>query len=62
MNPKHVHKEQLGYEVPKGYFESSKKDMLHFLNTEEKKTSAFFGTKTILTPPLYLALWHLCSY
>jgi hypothetical protein len=48
MNLKHVHKEQLGYEVPEGYFESSKKDMLHFLNTEEKKTSAFFGTKTIL--------------
>jgi hypothetical protein len=27
--------------------------MLHFLNTEEKKTSAFFGTKTILTAAVF---------
>ncbi len=31
MNKKHLHNEQLGYEVPEGYFESSKKDMLSFL-------------------------------
>ena len=61
MNPKHAHKEQLGYEVPEGYFESSKKDMLHFLNTEEKKTSAFLAQRPY-SPLLYLALWHLCSY
>ena len=48
MNSKHIHKEHLGYEVPEGYFESSKRDMLHFLHKEEKKTSVFFGTKTIL--------------
>jgi len=53
MNQKHVHKEELGYEVPEGYFESSKKDMLHFLNIEEKKTSTFFGTKTILTAAVF---------
>lgn len=28
MNQKRLHKEQLGYEVPEGYFESSKKEML----------------------------------
>ena len=27
MNQKDVHKEQLGYEVPEGYFETSKKVM-----------------------------------
>lgn len=48
MNKKHLHNEQLGYEVPEGYFESSKKDMLSFLN-EEKKVSRFFGTKAIRT-------------
>lgn len=53
MNQKDVHKEQLGYEVPEGYFETSKKDMLHFLNIEEKKTSTFFGTKTILTAAVF---------
>ena len=49
MNPKHVHKEQLGYEVPEGYFESSKKDMLNFLDKEESKKAVLFGTKTMLT-------------
>jgi hypothetical protein len=53
MNQKHVHKEELGYEVPEGYFESSKKDMLYFLNTEEKKISVFFGTKTMLTAAVF---------
>jgi hypothetical protein len=53
MNQKDVHKEELGYEVPKGYFESSKKDMLHFFNTEEKKISVFFGTKTMLTAAVF---------
>jgi hypothetical protein len=53
MNQKDVNKEQLGYEVPEGYFETSKKDMLHFLNIEEKKTSTFFGTKTILTAAVF---------
>jgi hypothetical protein len=53
MNQKHVHKEELGYEVPEGYFESSKKDMLHFLNTEEKKISVLFGTKTMLTAAVF---------
>lgn len=48
MNKKHLHNEQLGYEVPEGYFESSKKDMLSFLN-EEKKLSSLFGTKVIRT-------------
>ena len=48
MNKKHLHKEQLGYEVPEGYFESSKKDMLSFLN-KGKKVSRFFGTKAIRT-------------
>ena len=37
MNQKHLHKEQLGYEVPQGYFESSKKDMLSFLKEKETK-------------------------
>ena len=49
MNQKHLHKEQLGYEVPEGYFESSKKDMLNFKLEEVSKTSGFFGTKAILT-------------
>ena len=48
MNKKHLHNEQLGYEVPEVYFESSKKDMLSFLR-EEKKVNSFFGTKAILT-------------
>ena len=61
MNQKDVHKEQLGYEVPEGYFETSKKDMLHFLNIEEKKTSTFLVQRPYL-PLLYLALWHLSSY
>jgi hypothetical protein len=49
MNKKHLHKEQLGYEVPEGYFESSKKDMLRFLKQKETKVPRFFGTKAILT-------------
>ena len=49
MNQKHFHKEQLGYEVPKGYFESSKKDMLNFKFEKVSKMSSFFGSKTILT-------------
>ncbi|MDA0758102.1 MAG: hypothetical protein O3C01_05485 [Bacteroidetes bacterium] len=49
MNQKRLHKEQLGYEVPEGYFESSKKEMLNFLNEEESKAPGFFGFKAILT-------------
>ena len=49
MNQKHLHKEQLGYEVPEDYFESSKKDMLSFLKEKETKAPRFFGTKAILT-------------
>jgi hypothetical protein len=49
MNQKHFHKEQLGYEVPQGYFESSKKDMLNFKFEKVSKMSSFFGSKTILT-------------
>ncbi|MBJ34028.1 MAG: hypothetical protein CMC89_04790 [Flavobacteriaceae bacterium] len=49
MNQKHFHKEQLGYEVPQGYFESSKKDMLNFKFEKVSKMSSFFGGKTILT-------------
>ena len=49
MNQKHFHKEQLGYEVPQGYFESSKKVMLNFKFEKVSKMSSFFGSKTILT-------------
>jgi hypothetical protein len=49
MNQKHFHKEQLGYEVPQGYFESSKKDMMNFKFEKVSKMSSFFGSKTILT-------------
>ena len=49
MNQKHFHKEQLGYEVPQGYFESSKKDMLNFKFEKVSKMSSFFGSNTILT-------------
>ena len=47
MKQKHLHKEQLGYEVPSGYFESSKKEILTFLE-EESNAPRFFGTKAIL--------------
>ena len=49
MNQKHFHKEQLGYVVPQGYFESSKKDMLNFKFEKVSKMSSLFGSKTILT-------------
>ena len=49
MNQKHFHKEQLGYEVPQGYFESSKKDMLNFKFEKVSKMSSFFSTEAILT-------------
>ena len=49
MNQKHFHKEQLGYEVPQGYFEYSKKDMLKFKFEKASNMSSFFGTKAILT-------------
>lgn len=47
MKQKHLHKEQLGYVVPSGYFESSKKEIFTFLQ-EESNAPRFFGTKTIL--------------
>ena len=49
MNKNHLHKEQLCYEVPEGYFESSKNDMLRSLKEKETKAPRFFGTKAILT-------------
>ena len=49
MNQEQLHKEQLGYEVPEGYFEHSKKDMLNFLDKEETKKPVLFGTKLMLT-------------
>ena len=49
MNKKHLHKAQLGYEVPDGYFQSSKNDMLSFLKEKDTKAPRFFGTKAILT-------------
>lgn len=49
MNQKHLHKEQLGYKVPQGYFESSKKDMLNFKFEKVSKMSSFFGTRAIIT-------------
>jgi hypothetical protein len=51
MNQKHLHKEHLGYEVPAGYFESSKKEMLTFLE-KESNAPRFFGTKAILATTL----------
>ena len=50
MNQKHLHKEQLGYEVPQGYFESSKKDMLSFLKEKETKAPRFLVLKPFLRP------------
>ena len=51
MNQKHLHKEQLGYKVPPGYLDSSKKEILSFLE-EESNAPRFFGTKAILATTL----------
>ena len=41
MNQKHLHKEQLGYKVPPGYLDSSKKEILSFLEEESNGPSIF---------------------
>ncbi|MDA0779732.1 MAG: hypothetical protein O2810_05880 [Bacteroidetes bacterium] len=46
MKKKHLHHEQLGYQIPEGYFEHSKKEMLAFLEHPVKKEKpAEYGWK-----------------
>ena len=58
MKKEHLHKEQLGYEVPKGYFEHSKKEMLVFLehSSNESTNKELNWKKNILAIAAFAAI------
>lgn len=48
MKKGHLHHEQMGYQIPKGYLEHSKKEMLTFLESplkEEKTVNSIWKKK-----------------
>ena len=48
MKKKDIHKEQLGYDLPENYFNTSKREMLRFVKENNDKNAATTGLKSIL--------------
>ena len=48
MKKTDIHKEQLGYDLPENYFNTSKREMLRFVKENNDKNAATTGLKSIL--------------
>ena len=68
MKKEHLHHEQMGYQIPKGYLEHSKKEMLAFLEhpSKEQKPTESSWKKNILaiaaTAVLAVGIFSINSY
>lgn len=48
MKKKTIHNEQLGYHIPEGYFDQSKKDMLSFLGNQNPEVKTNISLKQFI--------------